>query len=167
MMNRNHTEENFLEWVDNHKGLIHKVCHVYCWNPGDREDMFQEIIIQLWKAWPGFRGESRFSTWMYRIALNTAISGLRRKKDHIVLMEPENLPNEIQDDSDALDKEDKLSQLYKAIRQLSELERAIITLYLDDKSYEEIEDILGINQNNLRVKMTRIREKLKKNTQQS
>jgi RNA polymerase sigma-70 factor (ECF subfamily) len=82
-------------------------------------------------------------------------------------MEPENLPNEIQDDSDALDKEDKLSQLYKAIRQLSELERAIITLYLDDKSYEEIEDILGINQNNLRVKMTRIREKLKKNTQQS
>ena len=76
------TQSDFLAQVEAHKGMIHKVCQVYCWNPGDREDLFQEIVIQLWKAWPGFRGESKFSTWLYRIALNTAISGLRKQKNH-------------------------------------------------------------------------------------
>lgn len=143
------------------------MCNVYCWNNRDKEDLFQEIVIQLWKAWPGFRGESKFSTWMYRIAINTAISGLRRKKNHMVYMGPDELPAEIKDDSDASEKEERLQQLYAAIRQLSELERAIIMLYLEDKNYEEIEDILGINQNNLRVKMNRIREKLRKLLKQS
>ena len=86
------TQADFLAQVDAHKGMIHKVCQVYCWNPGDRDDLFQEIIIQLWKAWPGFRRESKFSTWLYRIALNTAISGLRKQKNHLVYMEPEKLP---------------------------------------------------------------------------
>ncbi len=140
---------------------------MYCWNSRDKEDLFQEIVIQLWKAWPGFRGESRFSTWMYRIAINTAISGLRRRKSHMIYMEPAELPAEIKDDSDASEKEERLQQLYTAIRQLSELERAIIMLYLEDKNYEEIEEIMGINQNNLRVKMNRIREKLRKLLKQS
>lgn len=161
------TQADFLAQLEAHKGMIHKVCQVYCWNPGDREDLFQEIIIQLWKAWPGFRGESKFSTWLYRIALNTAISGLRKQKSHVVYMEPEKLPAGIGDESDAEEKEERLKQFYAAIRQLSELERAIIMLYLEDKSYEEMEDILGINQNSLRVKMNRAKEKLRKITKQS
>jgi len=161
------TQSDFLAQIEAHKGMIHKVCQVYCWNPGDREDLFQEIIIQLWKAWPGFRGDSKFSTWLYRIALNTAISGLRKQKTQLVYMEPEKLPAEIKDESDAEEKEERLKQFYVALRQLSELERAIIMLYLDDKSYEEMEDILGINQNSLRVKMNRAKEKLRKITKQS
>jgi RNA polymerase sigma-70 factor (ECF subfamily) len=160
------TQSDFLALVESHKGMIHKVCQVYCWNPGDREDLFQEIIIQLWKAWPGFRGESKFSTWLYRIALNTAISGLRKQKTQLVYMEPEKLPTGIRDESDSEEKEEKLKELYAALRQLSELERAIIMLYLEDKSYEEMEDILGINQNSLRVKMNRAKEKLRKITKQ-
>jgi RNA polymerase sigma-70 factor (ECF subfamily) len=160
-------QTEFLTQIETHKGMILKVCQVYCWNPGDREDLFQEIIIQLWKAWPGFRGDSKFSTWLYRIALNTAISGLRKQKTKMVYMEPENLPAETRDESDAEEKEERLTKFYSAIRQLSELERAIIMLYLEDKSYEEMEDILGINQNSLRVKMNRAKEKLRKITKQS
>jgi RNA polymerase sigma-70 factor (ECF subfamily) len=135
---------------------------VYCWNAKDREDLFQEIVVQLWRAWPAFRGESKFSTWLYRIALNTAISGLRRQKNNMVFVEPEKLPSEISDISDAAEKEEQLSRMYEAIRELSELERAIVMLYLEDRSYDEMEDILGVNQNNLRVKMNRIKEKLRK-----
>jgi RNA polymerase sigma-70 factor (ECF subfamily) len=158
----NHSQTEFLQRLDEHKGLIHKVCHVYCWNAKDKEDLFQEIVVQLWRAWPAFRGDAKFSTWMYRIALNTAISGLRRQKNNIVFIEPEKLPSEISDVSDAAEKEEQLSQMYTAIRELSELERAIVMLYLEDRSYDEMEDILGVNQNNLRVKMNRIKEKLRK-----
>jgi RNA polymerase sigma-70 factor (ECF subfamily) len=147
--------------------MIHKVCHVYCNNENDREDLFQEIFIQLWKAWPSFRGEAKFSTWLYRISLNTAISGLRRRKNHLLYVEPGRMPEHIGDDGEGADKEEKLASLYKAIRQLSDLERAMIMLYLDDKSYEEMEDILGVNQNSLRVKMNRAKEKLKKLTKSS
>jgi RNA polymerase sigma-70 factor, ECF subfamily len=147
--------------------MIHKVCHVYCNNENDREDLFQEIFIQLWKAWPSFRGESKLSTWLYRISLNTAISGLRRKKNQLLFVEPARMPENIGDDMEGSEKEEKLASLYKAIRQLSDLERAMIMLYLDDKSYEEMEDILGVNQNGLRVKMNRAKEKLKKLTKSS
>lgn len=142
--------------------MIHKVCHVYCHHPADREDLFQEIVVQLWKAWPGFRGESRFTTWLYRIALNTAISGLRKNRAPTIYMEPGLLPEQLKDDSEHPDKEEKIGRLYAAIRQLSELDRAMVMLYLEEKSYEEMEEILGINQSNLRVKMNRAKEKLRK-----
>lgn len=163
----NDTEKEFLELVDAHQAMIHKVCHLYCHNPVDRDDLFQEIVIQLWKAWPGFRKASKFSTWLYRIALNTAISGMRRKKNHMVYMEPGQFGTSIRDESDSAETEEKLALLYQAIRQLSELERAMIMLYLEDKSYEEMEDILGVNQNSLRVKMNRAKEKLRKLTKPS
>ena len=152
--------------VNEHQALIHKVCNLYGHSLPDREDLFQEIVIQLWKAYPKFRGEAKFSTWMYRIALNTAISGLRKQKNHITTFEPERLPVDIQEETYNLQKEEQLQQLYGAIRQLSEIERALVMLYLEDKSYDEMEDILGINQNNLRVKMNRIKEKLRKLTNQ-
>ena len=152
--------------VNEHQALIHKVCHLYGHSMPDREDLFQEIVIQLWKAYPKFRGDSKFSTWLYRIALNTAISGLRKQKNHITTLEPERLLIDIQEESYDLQREEQLQQMYGAIRQLSEIERALVMLYLEDKSYDEMEDILGINQNNLRVKMNRIKEKLRKLTNQ-
>ena len=94
--------------------------------------------------------------------MNTAISGLRKRKNHIASFEPENLPTEIQDETYNKEKELQLDQLYDAIRKLSEIERALVMLYLEDRSYEEMEEILGINQNNLRVKMNRIKEKIRK-----
>ena len=155
-------QDEFVQLLNQHQLLIHKVCNLYEQTPSDREDLFQEIVVQLWKAYPKFRGESKFSTWLYRIALNTAISGLRKRKNHIASFEPENLPTDIQDEIYSQEKELQLDQLYSAIRQLSEIERALVMLYLEDKSYDEMEEILGINQNNLRVKMNRIKEKLRK-----
>ena len=146
--------------------MLLKVCNVYCHSEFDRQDLFQEIVIQLWKSFPRFRGESKFSTWLYRIALNTAISDLRRQKKNITLTEPANLPGDIEfeDIQYYKQQEEQLQQLHRAIEQLTEIEKAITMLYLEDKSYEEMEEILGISQNNLRVKMNRIKEKLRKLT---
>jgi len=144
--------------------MLYKVCNIYCHTEFDRQDLFQEIIIQLWKSFPKFRGDAKFSTWLYRIALNTAISGLRRKKDHILLTEPSKLPSGIEDIEYDTQKEIQLQQLHLAIGQLTEIEKAIIMLYLEDRPYEEMEEILGINQNNLRVKINRIKDKLRKLT---
>jgi RNA polymerase sigma-70 factor (ECF subfamily) len=153
-----------LRLVQEHKAMLYKVCNLYCHTNFDRQDLFQEIIIQLWKSYPKFRGDSKFSTWLYRIALNTAISDLRRQKKNITITEPSLLPTEIEDVQYYKQKEEQLDQLYSAISQLTEVEKAITMLYLEDKSYDEMEDILGINQNNLRVKMNRIKEKLRKLT---
>ena len=161
-MQSNKQQQEFVQLLNQHQPLIHKVCHLYEQAPSDREDLFQEIVVQLWKAYPKFRGESKFSTWLYRIALNTAISGLRKRKNKIASFEPDNLPTDIQDEIYNKEKELQLDQLYSAIRKLSEIERALVMLYLEDKPYDEMEEILGINQNNLRVKMNRIKEKIRK-----
>ena len=152
--------------------MLHKVCNLYCSSLHDRQDLFQEIVIQLWRSYPRFRGEAKFSTWLYRIALNTAISDLRRQKRRPLTADPERLaterlPAELQDIQYAKEKEEQLQQLYDAIGQLTELEKALVMLYLEDKPYEEMEEILGINQNNLRVKMNRIKEKLRKLTKEA
>jgi RNA polymerase sigma-70 factor, ECF subfamily len=144
--------------------MLHKVCNVYCHSEQDRQDMFQEIIIQLWKAYPRFRGDSKFSTWLYRIALNTAISDLRKQQRRVKMIYSEEVPFNMSADDKNLEKEEQLQQLYKAIAGLGEIEKAIVMLYLEDKSYDEMEEILGINQNNLRVKMNRVKEKLRKLT---
>ena len=157
-------QDEFLALVEQHKGAILKVCSLYTRRADEKEDLFQEIVIQLWKAWPNFKGLSKFSTWLYRIALNTAISGLRKKKADIVLMDNNDIPH-IEDGGDHQEKEEQLRRLYDAIRQLPEIDRAMVMLYLEDKSYEEMEDILGINQGTLRVKMNRAKEKLKRTIQ--
>src|SRR6185312_684482 len=104
-------------------------------------------------------------TWLYRIALNTAITGLRRRRRLITSVDPERLPTELQDIQYAAEKEEQLQLLYTAIGRLTEIEKALTMLYLEDKTYQEMEDILGISQNNLRVKMNRIKDKLRKITQ--
>jgi RNA polymerase sigma-70 factor (ECF subfamily) len=157
-------QEEFLALVEQHKGAIIKVSGLYTRRREEKDDLIQEIIVQLWKAWPNFKGQSKFSTWLYRIALNTAISGLRRKKTDIVLMSGDDLPH-VPDADDHLEKEEKLKALNEAIQQLPEIDRAVVLLYLEDKTYEEMEDILGISQGTLRVKMNRAKEKLKKTIQ--
>lgn len=157
-------QKEFIVLINQHKAMLYKVCNLYGDTEHDRQDLFQEIVIQLWGAYPRFRGDAKFSTWLYRIALNTAISSLRKKKNIIKTMEPGELPTEIRDIEYSKDREEKLQQLYAAINQLTEIEKAIVMLYLDDRSYNEMEEILGINQNNLRVKMNRIKDKLRKLT---
>jgi len=159
-------QDQFLQLVKEHSGMIHKVCRLYGHAETDRQDLFQEIIIQLWKSFPRFRGDSKFSTWLYRIALNTAISDLRKQKRQIDIVYSDLPVKDLEETEVDREKEEQLKQLYTAIGQLGEIEKAIVMLYLEDKSYEEMEDILGINQNNLRVKMNRIKEKLRKLTKE-
>lgn len=155
-------EKQFLEIINQHQGIIHKVCAMYIDDLEDRQDLFQEILIQLWKAYPRFRGDSKVSTWMYRVALNTAISNFRkekRKPQKTNLGEP---IFQLADSPYDYEYEEKIKILREAIHQLSKVEKAIMVLYLEDKDYEEIAETVGITQNYVRVKMNRIRNKLKK-----
>jgi RNA polymerase sigma-70 factor (ECF subfamily) len=156
------TELEFEQKIREHQLLIHKVCHIYAYTEADRQDLFQEIVIRLWKAYPGFKGLSAFSTWLYRVAINTAITGLRQKKNLLIPYEPEALPSQLAEEP--APEEEQWQQLISAIEKLNEVEKAIVMLYLEDRSYEEMEDILGIGQGALRVKMSRIKDKLRKLT---
>jgi len=124
----------------------------------ERQDLFQEMVLQLWKAFPSFRNESKVTTWMYRIALNTAISGLRKKR--VITTELENISLQIADTPQDNFTEE-LHRLYHAIEYLSAIEKSIILLYLEDKPYEEIAEITGITANYVAVKMSRIKDKLR------
>lgn len=158
-------EEAFIDHVMGAQGIIHKVCRIYCDNPEDRKDLFQEIMINLWKSYPSFRGESAFTTWMYRISLNIAIQHLRKsgkRKEDAAL--PEELDRFQQPKKESLP-EHELALLKNAVNKLNKVEKAIVVLYLEEKGNEEIADIIGISQNYVRVKMTRIRNKLKKMVQ--
>ncbi len=126
-----------------------------------RNDLFQEIVLQLWKSFPTFRGEAKITTWMYRIALNTAISGFRKQSRNIKTEDIReshfNISNHAEDNRD-----EDLQKLQWAIRQLPEIDRAIVIMALEEIPYNEIADTIGVTQNNVRVRMNRIREKLKK-----
>jgi RNA polymerase sigma-70 factor (ECF subfamily) len=126
----------------------------------DRKDLFQEILIQLWKSYGSFKEQSKFSTWMYRVAINTAITAFKRgSKKNIKAQFVKDVPQIVDDEYDT-DLEDNLNLLHSAIGQLTGIEKSIILLYLEDKSYEEIAEITGITQNYVRVKMNRIKKKL-------
>lgn len=126
-----------------------------------RNDLFQEIVLQLWRSFPTFRGEAKITTWMYRIALNTAISGLRKRGRTIKTEDIHERHFNFSDFSDE-NQEENFQKLQWAIRQLTEIERAMIMMALDEIPYEEIAETIGITQNNVRVRMNRIREKLRK-----
>jgi RNA polymerase sigma-70 factor (ECF subfamily) len=127
----------------------------------DRRDLFQEILVQLWKSFPSFRSESKFSTWMYRVALNTAITSFKKDKRQPdksgISYENIFLAEEIYDTRT----EDQIKLLNQAVSKLTGIEKSIILLFLEDKKYEEIAEITGITQNYVRVKMNRIKKKLK------
>jgi RNA polymerase sigma-70 factor (ECF subfamily) len=154
-------EQKFINLINEHQGLIHKVCIMYESNPELRNDLFQEIVLQLWRSFHTFRGEAKITTWMYRIALNTAISGYRKQTRHVKTEDLHevhfNISERYTDDDD-----DSTQKLQWAIRQLSEIERAMVMMALEEIPYEEIAETIGITQNNVRVRMNRIREKLRK-----
>lgn len=160
-MQKQEAEKQFEKLVNEHRLLIYKVCRIYAYTDSDREDLFQEIVIQLWKAYPKYKGNALFSTWLYRVAINTAITGLRKRKNFITSYEPVSAVEQISDESPGTAEEEQLQKLYKAIEQLSEVEKAMVMLYMEDRSYTEMEEILGIGQGNLRVKMNRVKEKLR------
>lgn len=154
-------EKEFLTIITENQGIIHKVCSIYCNSEEDRRDLFQEILVQLWKSFPSFRNESKFSTWMYRVALNTAITSFKKDKRQPdksgLSYENLHLADEIYDSG----AEDQIRMLNSAVSQLTGIEKSIILLFLEDKKYEEIAEITGITQNYVRVKMNRIKKKLK------
>lgn len=157
MKGQKSTKKEFSELIEKHQSIIHKVTLVYTNGPADREDLFQEICLQLWKAYPNFRSEAKFSTWMYRVALNTAISNVRknRKKPGFeTLHENEKIADESSDDTE------QVKLLYSAISKLNRIDKAIILLWLEDKSYDEIASIMGTSKSNVSVKLVRVKRKL-------
>ncbi len=154
-------EKTFIEFFKPNQKLIHKICRIYTDNAEDHEDLFQEITIQLWKSFSGFKGEAKFSTWMYRVALNTAITLFRKpKKRDAQTVDIDVSSLKIQYEAYE-DDEYKLQKMYKAIYELSDVEKALIMMYLEDKPYKEIGEILGITEGNARVKMNRAKNNLK------
>jgi RNA polymerase sigma-70 factor (ECF subfamily) len=155
-------EKEFIELVNNNRALIFKVCNLYCRDDEIRRDLFQEVVLQLWKSYPGFRKESANSTWIYRVALNTAISNFRRESKKPEKKSLSFIEFEIPDMSAPTDETENRNMLHLAIEKLTEIEKAIIMLYLDEKSYEEMSEIIGISISNVGVRLNRIKNKLSK-----
>ncbi len=155
-------EHKFVTDLERHQNIIHKVCKLYTNNQDAHNDLFQEITIQLWRAYPKFRGDAKFSTWMYRVALNTAITLYRKSKRTIQTQDFDSVLFKIEATEYDDTEEEQLRQMYKAIRRLSDIEKALVFLYLEDKSYKEISETMGITEVNARVKMNRIKTKLQK-----
>jgi len=152
----------FSELINNHKGIIFKVVNSYCANHGDKQDLAQEIIITLWMSFDKYDPQYKFSTWMYRVALNVAISYFRKdKKHHDNVSMEENCIFNIVDMKDDDSKNEDIKQLYFFINQLDKLNRAIMLLYLENESHKDIADSLGISKSNVATRISRIKESLK------
>ena len=148
-------ETQFLQLINTHQAIIHKICRLYRDTPQDREDLFQEIIFQLWRSVPSFQGKAKFSSWMYRIALNTTILPFRKKRPDIRYTDQ--LPDHPEEPHES---DEQQEQLLHALKQLNDADKALITLYLEDLSYKEIAEITGITENNVGVKLNRIKNKI-------
>lgn len=159
-MKHENLEQQFLSMIEENKRTIYKVSLMYSDGPEHQQDIYQDIIVNLWTAFPSYRGDSKLSTWVYRIALNTCVSELRRKNAKPLTMPLTYDIEQLMDDGGAY--REQVKQLYLLINRLSQLERAIILLWLDEKSYDEISAVLGISSSNVGVKINRIKEKLRK-----
>ena len=155
------SENDFLELLANEQNIIHKICRIYAHDEATQKDLFQEISIQLWKSYPSFQGKSKFTTWMYRVGLNTAIT-LYRKNKRVIRGEDYSVLSELKADEEYDNTKDlQISWLYEKIGSFTEIEKALILLYLEDKKYTEIGETLGISEVNARVKISRLKRKLK------
>lgn len=155
-------EKQFVSLLNQNRAILFKICKMYCPDAEDRRDLFQEIVFQLWKAFPTFRQESNVNTWVYRVGMNTAISNFRKEKRR---QSPAGFSLPDMDFPDFDKNENAPSEtalLYQAIDQLSAVEKAMVLLYLDEKSYDEMAGILGISKSNVGVKLSRIKMKLEK-----
>ena len=153
-------EQSFVQQLQENQNIIHKICRLYTTDGDSHKDLFQEITIQLWKAFPNFRGDSKFTTWAYRVGLNTAITLYRKKKRTIDTIEFDNTFHKVTQIDYNYEEEEKLKLLYSAISELNDIEKALVFLYLEDKNYTEISETLGISEVNARVKMNRVKGKL-------
>lgn len=156
------TEKSFVQQLEENQNLIHKICRLYTNSEDAHKDLFQEITIQLWKAYPQFRGDSKFTTWAYRVGLNTAITLYRKKTRTVQTIEFDNTLHKINQEEYNYEEEEHIKLLYQAVQQLNDIEKALVFMYLEDKDYSEIAETLGITEVNARVKMNRIKGKLKK-----
>ena len=153
------TEEEFIHALQQNQNVVHKVCNLYRHTPQGKEDLFQEIVLNAWKGSKHFKGSALFSTWLYRVALNTAITFLRKEKRQVETFAL-NPQFTLEDESTPL-QDEQVNALYKAIGELSDIEKAVVMLYLEDFGYQEMAGILGITANNVAVKINRIKAKLK------
>jgi len=153
-------KEDFLEILSNYQGIIHKVNLIYFRNRTDREDNFQEIVYQLWKSFPDLQNRKSIGSWMYAVSINTSISKLKRNNQleyHDVLPESP----DVADSFEEISLNENVRLLMKAIYQLNEIDKSIMLLYLEEKSYNEISEIIGISESNVGVKINRAKKILK------
>lgn len=151
----------FNKLIEDHKGILFKVARTYCQNDEDRQDLIQEIRIQIWQSLAKYNTDFKMSTWLYRISINTAISFYRKDKKR--QQTSVNLDKQFEQPSDAYDKdkECKLNLLEQFIYELNEFDKALMLLYLDGKSHDEISNVLGVSKSNVGTKISRIKDKLK------
>ncbi|WP_421878458.1 RNA polymerase sigma factor [Marinoscillum sp.] len=151
------TEKDFISKIQNHSGIIHKILYLYVDDPEESRDLKQEIQLQAWKAKDRFRGDSQFSTWLYRVALNTVLTYKRKKKVETTEIKDTDFVKELPKDTS-----EQADLLLRAIKGLNDIDKTIITLHLEDYDNSEIGDITGLTKNNVGVKLHRIKEQLKK-----
>ncbi len=162
VMAQDDSQTHFLFLLNEHRKIVYKVAATYCANTEDRRDLTQEICTQLWRAFPKYDASRRFSTWMYRIALNVAISFLRRTGDYVRYTQSidddwlERLPDTADDGTD-----ERAALLRRFIASLDDLNRALMLLYLDEHSYREIADVLGITETNVATKLNRLKQRIR------
>lgn len=155
-MKKHEDEKAFIKMVEGHKRMIYKICYMYADSLYLVNDLFQEVTINLWKGYGMFRGESSLQTWVYRVTLNTCITYIRKKSRDI---DTESITMDI--DLFEEKEDDKFATLHRMISMLNPIDKAIILLYLEDRSYEEIADLMGMTKSNVGVKLTRIKDKLR------
>lgn len=154
-----HVEQEFVTLIQEYERVIYKVCYLYTTPHATLNDLYQEVVINLWKAYPKFRNECKISTWIYRIALNTCISFIRKEKNIPEIVTLSQIADRIEETDET---QVMLKRLYSMINRLGQLEKSIVLLYLEDKSYEEIAEITGLTLTNVATKLSRIKDKLKK-----
>lgn len=154
------TEKEFLSVIREYERVIYKVCYLYTSPNAPLNDLYQDVIVNLWKAFPKFRKECKISTWIYRIALNTCISFIRKEKNVPEIVTLTRETDWMVEEHDPI--HEMLRQLYSMINQLGQLDKSIILLYLEEKSYDEISEITGLTATNVATKLSRIKDKLKR-----
>lgn len=154
-------QEEFIKTIKQNEGIIYKITHMYTDGEEDKKDLYQEIVYQLWKSFASFEGKSKVSTWIYRVALNTSVTHIKKKKRQ----KATHLNFEFIYEESGQDKvlEEQLALLYKQINILSKIEKGIILLYLEGKSYDEIAAIIGFTTTNVATRLNRIKQKMKNN----
>lgn len=157
-------EEEFIHLIQTNQGLIYKITTIYTNDREEREDLYQEIVYQTWKSFEYFKKASKPSTWLYRVGMNTAISNLNRSKKRVTAVPIDGLELDF---AEELDSEigERLKIMYAEIRKLGLLDRGIVFLFLEDKSHEEIAEIVGISSSNVGTRLSRIKDKLRKGVQ--